>query len=419
MKVIVMGAGVVGATTAYYLAKDGHEVTILDRQDKPAMETSFQNAGLLAVAHAFAWASPRAPKVLLRSLWDKNAALIFRLNLDLRMYLWSAKFLRNCSIERYKRNTLRKLRICQYSQQMMQEMRTKVSVRFDDLQRGLLYMFRHQAHMDMWTNAANFMTANGVKLEAKTRDEVARIEPAFEPVKHLYVGGFYCPTDESGDARVWTEKMVELAKAAGAKLELGATIRRLKADGSKITGVVTDKGERTADCYVLSLGSFSPHIARSVGVDLPIYPIKGYTAAFPCNDGHLTPMAGGVDEGLLVAWGKFGDTFRVGGKAEFAGYDTSFKPSDFSAILRTAREIFPNACDWSAQPRYWACLRPMTPDGPPIFGTAKYSNLHINTGHGHIGWTMACGSARICADLVQGKKPAIDMEGLTHEGRDY
>ncbi len=419
MRILIMGAGVVGTTTAYYLAKDGHEVTVVDRQPDAAMETSFQNAGLLAVAHAFAWASPRSPKILLRSLWDKNASLIFRLNLDPRMYLWSLQFLRNCTAERFKVNTLRKLRICKYSQAMMDELRRDIALEFDDLKKGLLYAFRDETHMRQAAAAAKFLTDNGVKVELKTRDEVVRIEPAFAPVKEKYVGALYCPTDESGDARVWTRKLAELSRGMGTKFVYGAAVRGLRADGAKIEAVVTDKGEMTADCYILSLGSFSPEIARSVGVRLPIYPIKGYTASFPCRDGQLTPEVGGVDEDLLVAWAKFGNTFRVGGKAEFAGYSTAFKPADFTAILATAKEMFPDACDWHALPDYWACLRPMTPDGPPIFGTAKYANLHINTGHGHIGWTMACGSARICADLVQGRKPAIDMEGLTLDGGRY
>lgn len=407
-----MGGGVVGVTTAYYLAKDGHDVTVIERQPELAMETSFQNAGLLAVAHAFAWASPRAPKILLRSLWDKDAALIFRLGLDPRLYLWSLKFLKNCTAERYRVNTMRKLRICKYSEQLMAQLKSDLKLEFDDLQKGLLYMFRDQAHMDQAAAASKFLTDNGIKLELKNRDEAARIEPAFEPVKQLYVGALYCPTDASGDARIFTHKIGAEAAKLGVKFQYGTNVKGMRAGNGKIEAVVTDKGEFTADNYVLSLGSFSPQISRSVGVDLPIYPIKGYTVSFPCNDSNLTPAVGGIDEDLLVAWGKYGDTFRCGGKAEFAGYKTDFKPSDFSAILKTAREMFPNACDWS-KPSYWACLRPMTPDGPPLFGTAKYANLHLNTGHGHIGWTMACGSARMAADMIQGKKPEIDMEGLT------
>jgi D-amino-acid dehydrogenase len=417
MKIAVMGAGAVGMATTYFLAKEGHEVTLIDRQPEAAMETSFQNAGLLAVAHAFAWASPRAPKVLLQSLWDKDAALIFRLNPDFRMYLWSLKFLRNCTTERYRTNTMRKLRICKYSEQVMDELRRNVQLKFDDLQKGLLYMFRDQAHMDQSAAASKLLSENGVKIEIKSRDDVVRIEPAFEPIKHKYVGALYCPTDGSGDARVFTQKLAELCKPLGVKFSYSTTVKGMKANARSIESIVTDRGEIKADMYVLSLGSFSPQVARTVGISLPIYPVKGYTASFPCDDSNLTPVVGGVDEDLLVAWCKFGNTFRVGGKAEFAGYKTDFKPSDFTAILRTAKEMFPNACDWSAPPKYWACLRPMTPDGPPIFGKTRYDNLQLNTGHGHIGWTMACGSARIAADLVQGRKPAIDMDGLFLDGR--
>ncbi|MGH6952973.1 MAG: D-amino acid dehydrogenase [Alphaproteobacteria bacterium] len=416
MKAIVMGAGVVGVTTAYFLAKDGHEVTLIERQPAAAQETSFQNMGLLAVAHANAWASPRAPMILLKSLWDKDAALILHLRPDPRLWLWGLKFLRECTAERFRVNTLRKLRICRYSHEVMNELKRETRIAFDDLQKGLLYAFRDRAHFEQAASASSFMRENGVRLEVKTPSEIAAIEPAFEQVKDKLVGALYCPTDGSGDARLFSEQLAKLCGRMGVQFRYGTTVTALRANSERIEAVVTDKGEFTADQYVLSLGAYSPFVSRTVGVRLPIYPIKGYTASFPIEGRNVTPVVGGVDEDLLVAWGKFGQTFRVGGKAEFSGYDTGFKPSDFTAILKTAKDLFPNACDWT-KPKYWACLRPMTPDGPPILGAAKYKNFHLNTGHGHIGWTMGCGSARIAADLVEGKTPAIDMDGLLYEGR--
>ncbi|MBT6118800.1 MAG: D-amino acid dehydrogenase [Rhodospirillaceae bacterium] len=418
MKTIIMGGGVVGMTMAYFLAKDGHEVTVIERNEAAGRETSFQNAGLIATAHSSAWASPRSPGILIRSLFDKNAALVVKPRIDFQMMGWGLKFLRECTAERFRVNTLRKLRICKYSEQFMPEVAAETGIEFHHLTKGLFYCFRDQAHFDEVSKGPNLLAENGVEIQVLTPDEMIALDPAFAPYKGTVVGALYCPTDGSGDARIFTEKMAEHAQAKGAKMEYNTAIKALRANASEIEAVITDKGEFTADNYVLSCGAYSPLISKTVGVPLPIYPVKGYTADFPCDEGHDTPEIGGVDEDVLVAWGKFGDRFRVGGKAVFAGYDTGYKPSDFTAILNTAKAIFPNSCDWT-KPSYWACVRPMTPDGPPIFGTAKYRNFWLNTGHGHIGWTMACGSARIVADMMLDRKPAIDIEGLTLAGNRY
>ncbi len=418
MKTIMMGAGVVGATMAYFLAKEGHEVTVVERAEGPARETSYQNAGLLAVAHSGAWASPRAPATMIRSLFDKNAALIVRPRIDIGMWLWGLKFLRNCTAARFRANTVRKLRICRYSERFMDELQAETGIEFDYVRKGLFYCFRDKAHFEEAAGATGLMTEQGVEIQVKTPDEVIAIEPGMATYRDTLVGALYCPTDGSGDARLFAERMAGMAADLGATFKYGHAIKGLKASGDEIEAVVTDRGEFTADQYVLSCGSYSPFISRTVGVKLPIYPVKGYTIDHPCDESHLTPEVGGVDEDVLVAWGKFGNTFRVGGKAEFAGYDQGFKDKNFTAILETAKRMYPNACDWS-KPSYWACLRPMTPDGPPIFGTARHKNLWFNTGHGHIGWTMACGSARIVADMMVGREPAIDLEGLTLGGGRY
>lgn len=243
MKTIVMGGGVVGVTTAYFLAKEGHEVTVIERQPDAAQETSFQNVGLLAAAHASAWASPRAPMILLQSLWQKDAALIFRWRLDPRMWAWSLQFLKNCTSERFKVNTVRKLKICQYSQQVMKEIRAETGITFDDLHEGLLYVYRDPAHFDQAASALKLLTDNGLELERKDHDQVARIEPALEPVKDKIVGGFYCPTDESGDTCTFTRNLARICDGKGVAFKFDTNVTALKADSDRVEAVVTDKGE--------------------------------------------------------------------------------------------------------------------------------------------------------------------------------
>lgn len=412
MKVIVMGGGVVGVTTAYYLAKAGAEVTLIERQPAAAQETSLANAGLIAPGHSFAWASPRAPGLLIKSLWRKDTAFRMRLKVDPRMWGWGLRFLKQCTAERARANTLRKLSLCFYSQKKLVELRQETGIDYHQYNKGLLYFYRDPKHFEQGVATMTLLKDHGLPVEVIDAARCARIEPALADFEDKLAGAVYCPTDESGDCNVFTERLVEISKELGVSFKFGTTISGLDQAGDRISGVLTDREVVRGDMYVLALGSYSPLVARSVAVKLPIYPVKGYSLTLPISDADAAPTVGGVDEGMLVAYCRMGDQLRLTATADFAGYDTSCKPKDFATMLAVGRELFPRGIDFT-RPTYRACLRPMTPDGPPILGKGRHANLFLNTGHGHIGWTMACGSSRILADLILGRKPEIDIEGLT------
>ena len=411
MKNIVMGGGVIGIATAWYLAQAGHEVTVIDRRDGVGRETSFANAGLIAPGHSYAWASPRAPMMLLRSLFGADTALRFRLRADLRMWAWGLRFLVNCTAARNRANTIVKVTLCNYSREALGDLRKQTGISYDETTKGALYLYRDKEHLE--TGLANMQLLNdhGVDLKQLDADGVAALEPALVHFKSKLAGAIYAPKDESGDAFVFTERLAEMSRTRGVAFQLGTTIRGIAASGDRIDGVLTDKGKVTGDNYVLALGSYSPLAARGLSLKLPIYPVKGYSVTMPTGGFDGAPTIGGVDERHLVAFCRLGDKFRLTATADFAGYDTDYEAKDFAVMLRIARELFPNAGAFD-RPSYFACLRPMTPDGPPIIGGTRYKNLWLNTGHGHMGWTMACGSGRIVADLIGGKKPEIDISGF-------
>jgi len=411
MKVIVMGSGVVGVTTAYCLLKDGHEVTVVERHDGAADETSFANAGLVAPGHAYTWASPKAPKILLKSLWRNDQALRFRLRLDPALWSWSLKFLGNCRAERVAVNTARKVRLSLYSQDMLHEVVEDTGVAFDGAKGGLLYLYRTPAAFDAGVAKMKILTDNGLPLEVVDRDRAAAIDPALLPTRDRIVGGIYAPSDESGDARLFTRNLADWCAERGVRFLYGTTIRGVETAAGEVTGLLTDKGRLTADAYVLALGCQSAALAKPLGLSLPIYPIKGYSVTVPVAGRNNTPRIGGVDEENLVAYAPMGDRLRITATADFAGYDKRHSPADFQTMLAAARDLFPDAADYS-RPSYWAGLRPMTPEGTPIFGRGRQRNLFLNTGHGHMGWTMSCGSARITADLIAGRTPAIPLDGM-------
>jgi D-amino-acid dehydrogenase len=413
MKIVVLGAGIVGTTTAYFLAKDGHEVEVIDRQDKAAMETSFSNAGMVSPGHAYTWASPRAPGILWQSLFRDDTALKFRLRLDPALWAWSWRFLKECPAERAVINTTNKVRLCLYSQALFEEVQRAENFAYDRHTGGALYLYRDQEHFDRGVAATSVLTRNGVELEPVSRDRIVEIEPAFADEKDRLVGAIYCPTDESGDCHKFSNAVVDrLARERNVAFHWNTEIERIEANGNAITRVVTDKGDFKADAFVLALGSYSPLLAKRLGISLPIYPVKGYAMTIPVGQRNKAPKMGGVDEKYLIGWSRLGDRLRVTAKADFAGYDRGFTDSDFDHMLATVKSMFPEGADYDRASK-WAGLRPMTPKGTPILGASPLSNLWLNTGHGHIGWTMSLGSARILADLVAGKRPAIDMAGLT------
>ena len=413
MKIIVLGAGVIGVTTAYELAQDGHEVVVIDRQDKPAMETSFSNAGMASPGHAYTWASPRAPKILWQSLFRDDVALRLRLRPDPRMWAWCWRFLKECNAERAAINTAHKVRLCLYSLERFAELARRLPIDYDRTMKGAIYIYRDRDHYERGVGATSVLTDNGVTLRAVSTDEAVEIEPALAPDRANIAGALYCPTDESGDCHAFTNRLAEhCATHLGVQFKWSTDIERLQAEGDRITGVVTRDATLTADAYVLALGSYSPLLSRPIGIDMPIYPVKGYALTVPIEGHEGAPTLCGVDEKYLIAWSRLGNRLRVTAMADFSGFDRSHSERDFRHMLNTIQQLFPGAAAYDKASR-WAGLRPMTPKGTPILGASPKRNLFINSGQGHIGWTMSMGSARVVADVVAGRAPAIDLEGLT------
>jgi D-amino-acid dehydrogenase len=412
MHVLILGAGVAGVTAAWQLLEDGHEVTVVDRQAEAASETSFANAGLVAPGHAFAWASPKAAKILLKSLFQKDQPLRFRFRAEPALWRWSLQFLAQCTSERAKRNTRIKHRLCRYAQAALQDVVARTGVAYDGERRGVLYLHRSQATLDRGAANMQILREAGQELEVIDRDRAAAIDPALAPAREKIAGAIYSPGDESGDACKFSRALAALCAERGASFRYGTTISGIEAGGDRVERVLTDRGEMRADLYMLACGSYSPLLTQGLGERLSVYPIKGYSLTLPIAGANNPPTVGGVDEDNLCAYVRLGDRVRSTAIAEFAGYDTSHRPADFSSMLRALRDLFPGGADY-ARPQYWACLRPMTPEGTPVLGRGKFENLYYNTGHGHMGWTMACGTARITADLIAGRAPDLPLDGLT------
>lgn len=413
MRIVVLGGGIAGVTTAYELASDGHDVVVVDRQDKAAMETSFSNAGMVSPGHAYTWASPRAPKILWQSLFRDDVALRMRLRFDPAMWRWCWRFLKECTSERAAINTAHKVRLCLYSQDRFAEINRQLAIDYDRRTVGAIYVYRDKDHLDRGVGAMSILTDNGVTLKPVSTEEAVAIEPALAPDSANIAGAIYCSTDESGDCHKFANALaVECETELGVKFRWSTEITGIVTDGDRITRVETDKGPVTGDAYVLALGSYSPALGRQIGLDMPIYPVKGYALTVPVDGHNGAPSLCGVDEKYLIAWSRLGDRMRVTATADFAGFDRSLNERDFTHMLATIRKLFPDAGSYDKASR-WAGLRPMTPKGTPMLGVSPKRNLFLNTGHGHIGWTMSMGSARIVADVIAGRKPDIDLSGLT------
>jgi D-amino-acid dehydrogenase len=410
--VLVLGGGIAGVTAAYFMARDGHEVTVVEGEDALGLDATAANAGIIAPGHSFAWASPRAPRMLWRSLRGQETAIRMRLAPDPRLYGWGLRFLRECTAERARRNTLVKLRLCQYSQAVLNDLARSEGIAYEAVAQGALYVYRDPAELEAGVKRMALMAEHGQKQEVLDAAAVARLDPVFEPVQHKIAGAVRDLGDSSGDSRLFTEALARVAREKfGLTVKLGTRVTGLQASGDRVSAALTTRGPLTADVYVMALGVGAAAVARTVGVGLHVYPAKGYSSTFPIKADGRAPTVPGVDEQWLVGWSRLGDRLRLTSTAEFAGYDRSWTPRDFNNIMRFARDIFPDAADWE-RGEYRACLRPMTPDGPPVVGYGRHRNLLFNAGHGHMGWTMACGTARIAADLLAGRRPEIDVAGL-------
>lgn len=411
MKVLVMGGGVIGVTTAWQLLKDGHEVRLVERHREAADETSFANAGAIAPGHAYAWSSPKAPMTLLRSLWRNDQALRFRFSLDPKLWHWSLQFLGQCTAERYRRNTQTKHRLCAYSKAVLHDVIAETGIDYDRCGGGLLYIYRDPASFEKRVREMTILTDLGEDLRALDPDDVVTMEPALAAAQGKIAGAIHASGDETGDCRKFTQALARLCETRGATVKYETEVTHIVSSDERVERVITDKGEEIADAYVMALGFASPRFSKPLGVRLPIYPIKGYSVTLPIAGRNNPPAINGIDEDNLCAFTRMGQRLRVTATAEFAGYDKSHRPSDYKHMLGAIRDLLPDAADFDS-PDYWAGLRPMTPDNCPYIGRGRQENLYYNTGHGHIGWTMSNGSARIVADLIAGREPAIEMTGL-------
>jgi D-amino-acid dehydrogenase len=415
-KALVLGAGIVGITMAYELWRDGHQVTVVDREAGAADFTSFGNAGMIAPGHAYAWASPAAPMILLKSLWRNDQALRLKPSLDPAFLKWMWKFWGECNAERAALNTRRKVRLCNYSQSVFHETRKATNVNYDANGGGILYLFRSAGAFEAANRKADVLRAEGAVINVLDRDGIGEKDPALDDRKDQFAGALHAANDETGDCRIFTRNLVSWLEDKGVTFKWNTEVRGFATEGDRISELVTDKGKLSADIIVLSLGVYSPHVARQLGIDLPIYPVKGYSMTIPIAGRNNAPKIGGIDEESLVAYSPMGDRLRVTATAEFSGYGREFKPSDFRHMTSVIKGLFPDGADY-ARTEYWAGLRPMTPEGTPILGTTKFSNLWMNTGQGHMGWTMSHGASRIVADLIAGRAPAIPLEGMTLASR--
>ena len=418
VKVLVLGSGVIGVTSAYYLARAGHEVTVVDRQPKPALETSFANAGEVSPGYSSPWAGPGVPVKAIKWLLMRHGPLVIWPKLDPVMWIWLLKLLRNCTEARYAVNKSRMIPIAEYSRDCLRALRAETGIRYDERSRGTLQLFRKQAQLDGTAGDIAVLKQYGVPYEVLDRDGCIAAEPALSAVKDKFVGGMRLPQDETGDCHMFTEALAAEAAKLGVQFKLNTTIERLIADGSKIAGVVTSAGRLQADVYVVALGSWSPRLLRPLGISLPVYPVKGYSITVPIIDADAAPVSTVMDESYKVAITRLGDRIRVGGTAEISGYSNRLDAARRATLDHSLTDMFPRGGDL-AKASFWSGLRPMTPDGPPVIGATRYGNLHLNTGHGTLGWTMSCGSARALADLLSGKKPDIDTAELALSRYDH
>ena len=414
MKVVVLGSGVIGVASAYYLAKLGHQVSVIERRAGAGLETSFANGGQIAAGHTAPWASPDAPMQMLKWLGREDAPLIFRLKADPRMWAWGLRFLANCRRSRFRRGTLRSFRLAAYSRESLGELRRDTGIAYDERCEGILHIYRDRKAFEAAARDAGLLHAHGGHEQVVDPQECLTIEPALEATRAPIAGGIFYRDDESGDAHKFTQSLARLCANEGVEFRYETTVESLVARGDRIESAATDRGLVGGDAFVLAMGADTPRLVRRLGMKMPIYPVKGYSVTLPVNGHNRAPTVSITDESRKIVVSRLGERLRAAGTAEIAGYDLSLNPLRARSILEVALELFPDGGD-AEQAEYWTGLRPMTPDGPPIIGPTPYRNLYVNAGHGTLGWTMACGSGRVLADLVSGKEPAIDLTGLTLE----
>tara|TARA_B100000315_G_scaffold260099_1_gene319274 strand:+ start:1420 stop:2670 length:1251 start_codon:yes stop_codon:yes gene_type:complete len=411
VKVVILGAGVVGVTAAYYLQKDGHEVTVVDRQDGAGLETSFANGGQISPSQAYPWAAPEVPFLMLKWLGRNDAPLLYRMRLDPRLWIWSLQFLANCTPGNFMKNTVKNLRMSLYSRSLLPEIRKETGIEYDCLEKGILQIYRNQKELDKAAKFNDALHKLGCEHQVLDANGVRALEPAYNSSPDKIIGGIYTKDDESGDAFKFSHELAKYAAGKGVTFRYNETIKSLNKDGSKITSVTTDKGTIEADTFVMSMGSYSPLFLRPLGIKAPIQPVKGYSITVPTAGHNGAPTVSLTDNDHKLVFSRVGERMRVAGTAEFTGYDTELNDRRVTSLRDLAQKLFPNAGDYAAT-EFWTGLRPMTPDGVPIIGPTPYENLYMNTGHGTLGWTMCASSGQLTADLVAGRTPSVDISDV-------
>ena len=413
MKIIVLGAGVVGTTSAWYLAKSGHEVTVIDRQPGAGLETSFANGGQISASHAVPWANPGAPLKILRWLGKEDAPLLFRLHADWQQIRWGLQFLRECTPGRTRENIRSLVTLGIYSRDQLQQLRAETKLQYDHLERGILHFFTDRREFEHGVKASEVMTQFGLQIDTLTVKQCVELEPALGPAESKLAGGTYSASDESGDAQLFTARLAALAQARGIVFRFNTDVTNLVRNNDRITSVVVRDAHGTAaelkaDAYVVALGSYSPLLLKPLGVHILVYPAKGYSVTFPIRPGSIAPTISLTDEAYQMVFSRLGNRLRVAGTAELNGYNTELNQVRCENILRRALELFPDVGNRD-DAQFWTGLRPATPSNIPYIGKTKIGNLFLNTGHGTLGWTLACGSGKLLSDIIDGRPNPISL----------
>lgn len=411
MQIIILGGGVIGVTSAYYLAKAGADVTVIERQSDVAAETSFANAGQISPGYSTPWAAPGIPLKAAKWLLQKHAPLKICPDGTSFQRTWMMQMLANCNSERYAINKERMMRVAEYSRDCLRKLRDDTGIHYEERTRGTLQLLRTSAQMNAISKDVRVLDELGVPHQVVTGTQLSDIEPALAHVSGL-AGGLHLPNDETGDCHLFTVALAKMAQELGVKFLYNTLIDKFIINNGKITGVQTGNTIHTADIYVSALASYSRQMLLPLGLDLPVYPVKGYSLTIPIIDEQKAPASTILDESYKVAITRLGDRIRVGGMAELSGFDTSLKPQRRATLEMVTNSLFAGAGDMTAA-SFWTGLRPMTPDSTPIIGTTRYDNLYINTGHGTLGWTMACGSGQLITDIIMGRPTAISIDGLS------
>ncbi|MCA8298976.1 D-amino acid dehydrogenase [Burkholderia sp. AU30198] len=411
MRVVILGSGVVGVASAYYLARAGHEVTVIDREAGPALETSFANAGQISPGYAAPWAAPGVPLKAVKWMFEKHAPLAIRLDGTRFQLQWMYQMLRNCTSERYAVNKGRMVRLAEYSRDCLQALRADTGIQYEGRTGGTLQLFRTQQQLDGAAKDIAVLQEANVPFELLSPADLKQAEPALAAVSHKLTGGLRLPGDETGDCQLFTTRLAALAESLGVKFRYNTPIDALAIAGGKIAGVQCGSETVRADAYVVALGSYSTSFISNL-MKIPVYPLKGYSITAPIVNEAAAPVSTVLDETYKIAITRFDQRIRVGGMAEIVGFDKKLRAARRETLEMCVNDLFPGGGDTS-KATFWTGLRPMTPDGTPIVGRTPVSNLFLNTGHGTLGWTMSCGSGQLLADLISGKMPAIQADDLS------